>query len=395
MAHAILAPSSSERWLHCTRAPRLEQSVTDEGSDFALEGTIAHAVAECIHRSDNGKFNIFDKKLLQKEFGKDFDRFYGKEMLRHAEEFVIYCRENLPDRNYIFIERKLDITSHIQEGFGTIDFGAIYLRSDDEGKTWYWVLETFDLKYGKGVPVSAIENTQQMIYAIGVLNEYLHIFPIEKVIMHIYQPRIQNNSDWEISTEALLKWGEETLRPQAALAFAGEGEFAPGDHCTFCKVKYNCRALADYNMELAKFAFEIPALLSDEEILEIYSRENLFSGWLKSVNDYVLSSAVKGQEWAGYKLVHGRSNRVYTDVDKLSHELLRAGFSPHLLFKERALKGLEDLETSIGTEAFIKHVVPFVRKPPGAPTLAPASSTKAKFVKGASDFADDFVYTET
>lgn len=393
MAHAILAPSAAGRWTICTRAPRLEALVTNEGSDFALEGTIAHAVAEKIHRSDNGKFNASDRKLLQQEFGADFDRLYGKEMLRHAEDFVIYCKKNLPEDCYIFIEHKLDITSHIEEGFGTMDFGAIYLRSDDEGKTWYWVLETFDFKYGKGVPVSAIENTQQKIYALGVLNEYLHIFPIEKVIMHIYQPRIQNNSDWMISTEDLLKWGE-WLKVRAKLAFAGEGEFVAGDHCTFCKVKHNCRALAEYNLELAKFAFEIPALLSDEEILEIYAKENLFSKWINSINDYVLSSAIKGKEWPGYKLVHGRSNRVYTDPEKLSLTLLSIGFSPHLLFKERALKGLEELETSIGTEKFIEHVIPFIRKPPGAPTLAPESSTKSRFVKGASDFSDGFVYTE-
>ena len=75
-----------------------------------------------------------------------------------------------------------------------------------------------------------------------------------------------------MSREELLDWAETVLAPAAKLAYEGKGEFKAGDHCQFCKVKASCRKRAEYNLELARYDFEIPALLEDEEIAAILSK---------------------------------------------------------------------------------------------------------------------------
>lgn len=384
MAHAILSPSAASRWMVCTRSARLEQSVIEESSEFAREGTLAHAIAEAIFKDPNRTFTAAAKKRLQKEFGEDFKKFYNAAMLRHCEDFVNYVLENAPEQHYLFVEHKLNISSFIEDGFGTMDAGLIYLKSDD-GKSWFWVLETFDLKYGKGVPVSAEQNKQQMIYALGVLNDFGFIFDIEKVIMHIYQPRIANNSSCEITVAELLHWANTELKPKALLAFAGEGDFVVGDHCGFCKIKAQCKALAEYNLEMAKDDFKTSVLLSDEEFLAIYAQRQQIESWIKAIGEHALKTALHGKEWPGYKLVEGKANRKYKDPDKVAKILFDNDFTG--IYTEPELLGLGALEDAIGSAAFIQFVLPELIKPTGQPTLAPVTDKRPIFNSAAVDFA--------
>jgi hypothetical protein len=389
MAHAILSASASKMWIACGPSARLGAAIPDESSEYAIEGTIAHAICEGILRSDHKLFTRQIKAKVKKEFGKDFDKFFNKSMLRYCEAFVEHVLEDKPEKHILLVEHKLDTSSHIPEGFGTMDAGVIYLRTDD-GKRWYWCLETYDLKYGKGVPVSAIENEQQMIYALGVLNDFGFIYPIEKVIMHIFQPRIDNNTDWEISATDLYEWGEEILRPAAALAFAGKGEFKAGKHCTFCKVKATCRAFAEFNLEMAKNDFAFTVLLDDFEFMEIYENSTLFEGWIKAVREHAIKEALKGKKWPGYKIVEGKSNRRYSNESLVAAKLTKAGFPLEDIYKPNEIYGLGDLEESIGPDAFAKYVTPLLIKPAGKPTLAPIESEKPVFNRAKSDFEDGF-----
>lgn len=389
MAHAILSASGAKMWIACGPSARLGAEVPDESSEYALEGTIAHAICEGILRSDHKLFSRAIKAKVKKEFGKDFDKFFNKSMLRYCEQFVDLVLEDKPEKYVLLVEHKLDTSSHIPEGFGTMDAAAIYLKTDD-GKRWYWVLEIYDLKYGKGVPVSAIENEQQMIYALGVLNDFGYIFPIEKVIMHIFQPRIDNNTVYEMDIFDLYEWGEEVLKPAAALAFAGRGEFKAGKHCTFCKVKATCRAFAEFNLEMAKNDFASAVLLDDFEFMEIYENSGLFEGWIKAVREHAIKEALKGKKWPGYKIVEGKSNRGYSNEQLVAAKLVKAGFELEDIYKPNEIYGLGELEDHIGPDAFTNYVLPLLIKPAGKPTLAPIDVDKPVFNRAKSDFEDGF-----
>ena len=184
--------------------------------------------------------------------------------------------------------RSSTFTAFIPEGFGT---GDVVIIADH-------TLDFTDLKYGKGVPVSAQENKQMMLYALGALHEFGYMYDIRKVRMTIYQPRLDSISTYELTVEELMDWAHNELKPKAQLAFAGEGEYAPGDACRFCRAKVVCRAHADYNLQLAKYDFMDPQLLSDNEIADILTRADNFTKWLSAVSEHALAEAVNnGKRW--------------------------------------------------------------------------------------------------
>lgn len=379
--HAILSPSAASRWLTCTPSARLELQFENEESDFAREGTLAHAICECLLNgfleSGSPFLTIAEWKFF-KEQG-----FYTEAMYEHCQAYASYVLGFFAEGDILKVEQKIDLSSFVPKSFGTSD-SYLYKPSAKH-------LHVFDLKFGKGVPVSAEDNKQLKIYALGILEELLCLYDIETVTLHIYQPRIQNNSDFTISVKELSAWRRE-IEPLAKLAFDGKGEFAAGDHCLFCRAKATCRALADYNTELVKHDFKDPNLLNDVEIIEIIERKSIFESWIKAVSEYALTEAVKGKSWPGYKLVEGKSNRVYSDEDKIVqhlHKNLNFGFMSEI-YKPKQLLGITELTKKLGVENFNKYVEPFLVKPKGSPTLVPESDKRPVFSNSQSDFNDGY-----
>lgn len=231
--HATLSASASHRWLNCTPSAQLEAKVPDKTSTFAEEGTRAHALAE-------KQLNKFLEGKPLKRKPKDIDG----EMWEATGQYVDICIEKInearsvsPDAE-VHVEERLDFSPWVPEGFGT---GDMVIMSDS-------YIEVIDLKYGKGVRVSAEDNSQMRLYALGLYNKYGILYGAEKVRMTIVQPRIDNISTAEMSTEDLLAWGA-SIKPIAQKAFEGAGERCAGEHCLFCKVKATCRMLAEYELE--------------------------------------------------------------------------------------------------------------------------------------------------
>ena len=261
MAHAMLSPSSAHRWLSCTKSAKLEQQFPDRAGEAAKEGTLAHALGELMIRF---RLNQVDEKAYAKELQKiETDPLFNHSMTEHAEAYALFVLERYAEAQTrtkdaaIFLEHVLNLTDYVPEGFGT---GDTIIIADH-------TMDIIDLKYGKGVLVTADNNKQMMLYSLGALRDFDFLYDIKMVRMTIFQPRIDNYSTWELSVKDLKKWAIEELVPRAALAFEGEGEFVPGTHCQFCKAKATCRANAEYNLELAKYEFKDPALLGDEELL--------------------------------------------------------------------------------------------------------------------------------
>lgn len=362
--HALLGPSGAKRWMSCPPSARLEEQFPDSSSEYADEGTLAHSLAEIILRYNNGEIS---KKAFSTRFNKiKTDPQYNKEMQDYIEDYTQRVWEianemkaSCPDALILF-EQRLDFSEYVPDGFGR---GDVVIVADD-------LVNVIDLKYGKGVGVSAEENPQLRLYGLGAYLEHSMLYDIRKVRMTIIQPRLENISTEELTAEELLSWVETEVKPKAALAYAGEGDFKVGDHCRFCKARATCRAKADHNLELTKLDFADPALLMDEEIGEVLRRADELVHWVKDITDYALAEALKGKKFDGWKLVEGTSRRKYTDQSKAEEVLMNAGYPAEVIQKPTELIGITDMTKLLGKKKFEELLTGLVIKPEGKPTLA-------------------------
>ncbi len=380
--HALLSASGSARWLACPPSARLEEQLPDETSSYAQEGTFAHSLAELHLKSYLGRIAAkeYTKKLEQL---KKHD-FYCQEMEDYIQQYFDLAVEKINEAltrskdASIFVEQRLDFSPWVPEGFGT---GDVVLISDG-------LLEVIDLKYGKGVPVDAENNSQMRLYGLGALNQFDMLYDIETVRMTIVQPRLDSVPSEELSTQELLAWGEEVVKPKAELADKGEGDFSAGDHCRFCRAKAACRARAETNLELAKYEFQEPPLLDNNEIAEILFKAEELQKWAKDLQDYALDQAQNhGVKFEGWKLVSGRSNRRYTDEEAVAQKLVAEGYEEGSIFK-KSLLGITAMEKAIGKKRFSEILKDLVIKPAGRPTLVPESDKRPEIQSIDSAIAD-------
>jgi len=270
--HALLSASSSHRWLACPPSARLCESYEDKGSEYAQQGTDAHSLCQ----------NKLEQALgIQSEDPTENLTYYDAEMESCAESYAAYvmetvakARETCPDP-VVLVEQRLDYSRWVESGFGT---GDCVIVADG-------TLSVIDFKYGKGLLVEAEKNPQMMCYALGALELFDALYDIDTVNMTIFQPRRENLSTYTVSRDELLRWADEVLAPAAKLAYAGEGEFKAGEHCQFCKAKATCRKRAEYNLELAKYDFEMPAHLDDAEIEAVLAKADELAAWVSDVKE--------------------------------------------------------------------------------------------------------------
>ena len=359
--HALLGASSSARWLVCTPSARLEAMFPDEQSPYAAEGTVAHDLAEAILRH----------KLEGKKAPKLDD--YSTEMVEAVSRYVDICEEKVNEAKArssdaeVMIEAKLDFSRWVPEGFGT---GDMVIVADG-------ILEVIDLKYGKGVPVSAVENTQMRLYALGAYDVNEFLYDVKSVRMTIVQPRLDSVSTDEMSLEELLDWGEE-IKPIAQRAWEGIGECTPCDYCNFCKARHTCRALTDTCLTaFYKDGGKLHQLLTDSEVSDILAMKDLITKWIKGVYDFAYEKALAGEkQWPGFKLVEGTSRRTITDPDAAAQTLLDNGYKEKDIFKPRELEGITNLQKILGKKGVAKYLEAYIDKPEGKPTLVPGSDKR-------------------
>lgn len=357
--HALLSASSSHRWLKCTPSANLEKDFKEETSAFAEEGTAAHELCEYkVKKYIKQKIKKPKNELISQEMEDytDVYLYYAKELINKAKE---KCKDPV-----VLVEQKLDFSEFVPEGFGT---GDLVIVQDN-------VLHIVDFKYGMGVLVSAERNPQMFLYALGALNIFDSLYDIKNVKMTIIQPRLNNISDYEISVEELLKWADTELKEKADMAFKGEGEFVPGDHCRFCRVKAICRARADYLMSIARMEFKKPELLTEEEIAEVLVKADELSKWANDIYAYAQNESItQGVKWHGFKLVEGRANRKYVSDEKVSKAAIEAGFTD--IYKN-TLIGISEMEKLMGKKKFKEVLGELVYKPKGKITLVPDSDKR-------------------
>ncbi|EQB4336183.1 DUF2800 domain-containing protein [Clostridium botulinum] len=377
--HAILSASGASRWLACPPSARLEENYPNKSSEFAKEGTLAHELGELGLKKN---LELISTRKYNSEFKKiETDKLFTKDMPDYVEVYVDTCMEKVaeakaktPDALFK-IEQRLDFSEWVPDGFGTGDFVIIA-----DG-----TMEICDLKYGKGVPVSAVNNKQMRLYALGAIAEFSFLYDIENIKMTIIQPRLDSISTDEMKVEELLKWAEEELKPIAKLAYEGKGEFCAGDHCKFCRAKAVCKARADKNMELAQYDFQEPNTLDNNDIAFILGKADELINWAKDVQEYALEQALKGEEFDGFKVVEGRSNRKWTDEEKIGKILLGQGFLEDIIYTKK-LTGITNMEKAIGKKEVTKLLGDYIIKPQGKPTLATITDKRPVYNSAEADF---------
>ena len=385
--HSLLAASKAEQWINCPPSARLQEGIPDRRSEYADEGTLAHELAETKLRRRLLPCNSAERKRRDARLQEiKANPLYSAEMERLIQQYTEFVEERFmaakarsPDA-VILLEEKLDYSEWTAPGqTGT---GDVVLIADG-------MLELIDLKYGKGVPVSAVGNPQIRLYALGAWSGYSFLYDIREIRMTIYQPRLDSISTDTMTVEELLDWAENVVKPAARLAYEGKGDFKPGDHCRWCKVKATCRARADENMKALQYEFQDPALLTLDEIGQILHIAQKLHEWAKDVEEYAFDRAVAGERVPGWKLVEGRSNRIITNPDAAKERLAGAGLEQDVYLKPRELFGIGELEKRIGKKQLAEILGELIHKPPGKPVLVPETDPRPELNSIEHEFANE------
>ena len=368
--HAVLSASASKRWLNCPPSAKLNAEIPDITTEYAKEGTDAHELAE---------YKVNQLLGIKSDNPTENLDYYNQEMEDCTDSYAQYITEQMSQYSspVVMVEQRLDFSRYVPRGFGTGD--CIIVAND--------VLTVIDFKYGKGVAVEAEHNPQMMLYALGALEMFSILYDINEIQMVIFQPRIENISEFSMSVSDLLDWAENELKPKAELAAKGEGEFCAGEHCRFCNVKATCRKRAEYNLAIAKCDFAPPDMLQDIEIAMILERADSLTAWAADVKEYALSEALKGRKWNGYKVVEGRSNRKYTDEKMAAAVVKKAGKDP---YSEPKILGITEMTKLLGgKKKFEELLSKYVYKPQGKPTLVPVSDKRKEWSAAENDFQEE------
>ena len=375
--HSILSPSSMERIIACPPSALENAGRPDQESEYAAQGTDAHALCEAKLREYLGEKVRNPREDLT---------WYDQEMEECTDEYLTFVAGQIMEAKAkckdpaVMVEQKLDMTEYGEGMFGTADCVIV---ADNN-------LHIIDFKYGTGVKVSAGDerkiNAQLACYALGALLIYDCLYEIETVTMTIFQPRLGNISSVTVDKDDLLRWGEEVLRPAVTLALKGEGEFQAGEHCRFCKIRDTCRKCAEYSMELAKYDFRLPSTLMDEEIEEILPRIDDLVSWANDVKEYALQAAISGKTWDGWKVVEGKSNRKYKDEEAVAKAVRDAGYDPY----EKKVLGITAMTKLLGKAEFNRLLEKLLVKPVGKPTLVPKDDPRPEMrISAEEDFKED------
>lgn len=370
--HAILSASSANRWLHCPPSARICAKYPDTKSEYAQEGTDAHALCEYLVKNSLG--------IKAKDPIEDLT-FYNAEMQMAAEGYAEFVMEKVEEAKetckdpLVLVEQRLDFSEYVPQGFGT---GDCVIAADG-------TLYIIDFKYGLGVLVSAENNPQLMCYALGAIQLFGDLYDFQKISMSIYQPRRKHVATCTMQVDELRSWADKVLKPTAKIAFDGSGEFKAGDHCKFCKARANCRKRAEYNLEMAKYDFVMPDKLTKKEISAILAKIDEFTSWAEDVKAYALKQALAGQHYAGYKVVEGRSVRKYTSENDVAKAVISVGLNPY----QKKVLGITAMTALLGKKRFQDLLGRYVYKPQGKPVLVSDSDPRPEFKSPEQDFKEE------
>jgi hypothetical protein len=363
-AHALLSASGSKRWLTCTPSARLEATLPDpkrasNAFDFSQEGTTAHSLGEIKLRHYYGQIGTEE---YEEEYAKiKATPYYDDDFEANVDNYVLYVRSQIGEGDTQLFEQRVDFSDWVPDGFGTADVVVLSQHS----------IRVIDLKFGKGVPVSAQDNPQLRLYALGAYSKFKEEYPdIKEIIYTIVQPRLDSISTDSTTITKLLDWANTYIKKQAKKAWAGTGEFIPGDHCQFCKAKAQCRARSDFINEIAKLEFRPAPLLDEEEMSLVLGRAQDLRTWVNDVEEYALDKAIEQNVIPpGYKLSTSVTHRKISDHALAAVVLTEKGMNEEVIWEPRKLKSIAALEKLGPKGQVTAWLGDLVLRPEGSPKL--------------------------
>ena len=383
--HAKLSASGSSKWLNCAGSVEAESKIPNKQSVYAEEGTLAHELADICLK------NYINSCALNNDYKSPLDRIgetikcesdkkvistvVTEEMAKFVQEYIDYVLAHETKNSQLYTEDRVDFSNIVPDGFGTMDAAIL---DYDTG-----ICHIFDLKYGQGVPVDAVENTQAQLYALGFYNELKCLDVIKSFKIHIVQPRIFNYSSWEITLDDLVKFGEYASK-KANEALSPNAPRIPGEkQCKWCNAKATCPALKKHTEDTILSSFEdlnkdiMFNELNDEQLKLILDNKKLIEDFLKSVEQHIYDRVLNGEKFEGYKLVEGRSNRKWIDD---AEEVLKNKLGENAY--EKKLIGI----TAAGKKLKKDEVEKLTYKPEGKLQLVPASDKRKEVTKTIDHF---------
>lgn len=383
--HAVLSASSAALWIACPGSQHMRALFPETSSDAAKEGTLAHELAALEIEYEAGGLDKTRYEKKRAEILKRIDQFYAEhpevkgsaeimdKTLRPYIDYVSAAYTEALDEDEgasIATEQRVHFDAYVPYGFGTSD---VIIAAGNE-------ITVIDLKYGKGVPVSAVNNPQIRLYALGAVDLFSTIFDLDTAKLVIYQPRLDSVTEEEISIEDLKAWADTVVAPKAFEALSADPSYHPGDWCQnkFCPGAAVCKERAEYLLDLDRLSGKDPAVLSRKEIGEALTKTGQLKKWAKSLESFSLEELSAGREIPGWKIVEGRSNRAFSDEDKAAAAAIAAGYDRSLLFEKKMIT-LSAMEELMGKKDFKRIEGDLVVKPAGKPTLAPESDKRPAY----------------
>ena len=401
--HAKLSASGSKRWISCSASVKAEEGLPDSSSIFAQEGTAAHTLAErCLNYNRPATFFIGEQISVEKTF---FEYLVDEDMAAAVQVYVDYCN-NLPVE-ISMREKRVCFDKWVPDGFGTSDFIGIEERKTRSGNTK--VIHVVDLKYGKGVMVDALDNSQAMLYGLGTIQTLGFIYGFDEndiVNCVIVQPRLDHISEFSITVGDLLRWADKVVIPAVKDAFSDNPTFGPGEEqCRWCKAKGSCKALKD---EMFKAVYEDFGVINGEtkmfdrgklspvELSEVMQKIPMIKSWAKAVEAHAFNELVQGKKIPGYKIVKGKAgNRTWNDTKEVVKYLtgeLKFDIKDITTADIKTPAVIEKLlkASKVAKEKMARFVKPkkgseekpnlFWSQPEGNPTIAPEADKRDELV---------------
>lgn len=429
-------------WMECAGALALrENQEGDTSSSYADDGTASHTLASwCLETGkDCTDYPHESIRVGGVDYAIDEDRqtrvqVYVDDVRRSSMGGILWAEHRVDLSKYLgmavcetcqgkrVVEGKTcptcDGDGEVPQG-GTSD--AVIILPATE------TLIVGDLKDGAGETVYAsyfaadgvtrLPNHQTGLYGLGVLEDVLLLgHKITRVILRIYQPRLNHIDEFEISAEALL--GDFATRAVMAANRAGEamvessdpekldaaGLLNPGlKTCRWCRAVARCPARQRQVVEETRHDFDdenpAPVPESTEHLSRAFKALPLIEQWVratkaalwKAVNE---GKAVQGPDGLPLKFVAGKEgNRAWDPSALLSGDIeaLLVGqlgpkaYEPQKPITAPAAKKLLDKKA---TKAIWKeHFEPHVKRGKAGPVLALGSDSRPAYGKAA---ADDF-----
>lgn len=404
MVHSPVGPSGGERWINCPGSVAATKDIPDVTSEFAAEGIFAHYITELARNENQDAENYLG---FTSEDGKIT---CDKEMVGHVQDFLDYMAQW---EGEVFVEQRVSYEPWVENGFGTSDH--IVIQPDKKH------VVVADFKYGKGIQIFAKGNVQGKLYALGVFNDYGHLYDIDDFTIIVHQPRLDHRDQWHISTDKLLTWADEIVEPAGTRVYDAiahletyneipDHYFKAGGWCQWCKIKGECKTRAamvrdsvllgiddlDDEIEQGEGRISNPAVMNDVDLSVAVTNIDQIVKWCTDVVAVLKQRVMAGAKIQSgkddedkreyWKMVTGRANRIWHDEDKATASLKTKGklkadqVAPRKIITPAAAEKLLGKEHS-ALEGLIK-------KPQGAPTLVVGSDKRQVYKVAADEMKD-------